>query len=684
MSDNNQPVEKHGEKADRSRKQNVVPRVATGIGGGLVGAAIGGLLGRRVGGAVGGVVGTVAGALVGKGTAQTVNRTVEGVVGAAKTVADAVHHSVNGVGDALKDTVEQVTPSVVGVVDTVKDTFDRVKPSVVSAVDTVKDTVDTVKGTVDRVKPSVVTAVDTVKDTVEQVKPYVVDTAQDVAVVVYQSVNDVANTVKDTVEQVKSSVVGVEDIEDTEKITPPEVTPSVVPLVVSESENIPTAFPSNVNNEKFLAKETPEDVQPQESVESKVEAVQETVELVNASKSDIANAVEQTPEEVEEVQPQESVKGTDNNETEGVNSCVNNAEKSTADTVEDVKPPVISAEDAPKALPENTRPSVGDNFQNFVEVINHTINGVGNVVEVTPNEFSPFVVDVKNTVKATPKDVQPSLIAVENVEKVVHEEKPANLNTKLSEEHKVKVQLLKPIEHPPSDDVQEQVGQRLNDLQQANNARETTENQKNQQRQEDFQQLQHQRIQPKTEQKRSFSGIGEFIAGVGIITLVGAIAGFIPKQNLFATKAPEPSQNINQISSTTLSEVSQNINQASPTTPSPIFSNPDGWIFLGNVNNASNTALVGKPLLQNSQSTDSRVVPSVGEIVTVIVTPGVTLRENRPQAPNFSHKEQKAVSVLKPKEKLKILQVEFVPPPSPTQKTTKVWAKVDRCGMGCP
>jgi hypothetical protein len=56
------------------------------------------------------------------------------------------------------------------------------------------------------------------------------------------------------------------------------------------------------------------------------------------------------------------------------------------------------------------------------------------------------------------------------------------------------------------------------------------------------------------------------------------------------------------------------------------------------------------------------------------------LRDDAPQKPNFSYKEQKVLDILKPKEKLKILQVEFITSPRASKAFTPVWAKVYRCG----
>jgi SpoU rRNA methylase family enzyme len=442
MSDRKQPVECQEKANCPGGKQGIAYRASTGIGGGIVGAAIGGLLGRRVGGSVGGVVGAVAGALVGRGTAQRVNATVEGVVGAAKTVADAVHHSVSGVGDALKDTVEQVTPSVIGVVDTVKDTVEQVKPSVIGVVDTVKDTVD-------QVKPSVIGVVDTVKDTVEQVKPSVVSAV---------------DTVKDTVEQVKPSVV---------------------------------------------------------------DAAKNVAEVINFS---------------------------------------GNTENATYD--DRIEPPDSS----------------------------YSVNNEDN----TPNE--------------TGEQVNPSTVyQVDTVKDLLEDFWDSKVNT--------------------SDVVEETL--------------------------------------PETKKTKQFAEVGKFLIGAGVIALVGTILSLIPKQNLFAMKLQEPVR----------VESNQSIKRVSAAIPSAQLrkaSIPNGWIFLGNVDNNPGAVSVGKPLSKDLQSTDSRVVPAAGAIVTVTVKPGVTLRQNRPQLPNFNYQEQKAISILKPQQKLKVLKVEFIPNPN-TAQTTRVWAQVSKC-----
>src|SRR5919202_316275 len=494
MSDNNQSVDKHEEKADSITEPCAAYRAGTGIGGGLVGAAIGGLLGRRVGGVFGAVAGAVTGALVGNATAVRVNRTVESVVDAAKSVAETVNHNVNGVGNALKDTVEEVKPSVKGVVDAVKDTVEEVKPSVVGA-------------------------------------------AKSVA-----------------------------------------------------------------------------------------------------------------------------------------------------------------------------------------EAVNHTVNGVNNALKDTPEEVKPSVVGVLDAAKPTPEEVKPSVIDVENALKDTAEEvKPSdNHDSKLEEEKLVGVQLSRSSqEHPLRNDVNEQARQSFKNSKQSKNVKKidikSIENKNIQQtqkelkrnQQETVQNLKPQKIKLVTEKITNVMGI---IVGAATITLIGVTLGLSPKPNLIGTKSPEfnqvttsselaiksagnhrvakPAQVEREAQESNIGTKSPQLAKKSPKSNQSLSLTPektpktiaDGWIFIGNINNASASALAGKSLMKGSQFIDSPVVPSVGSIVSVTVSPGVTLRKNRPQKPKFNPKEQKALATIKPREKLKILKGESVTPANTTRPVTQLWAQVYRCG----
>ncbi len=161
-----------------------------------------------------------------------------------------------------------------------------------------------------------------------------------------------------------------------------------------------------------------------------------------------------------------------------------------------------------------------------------------------------------------------------------------------------------------------------------------------------------------------------------------------PSQSNLGTKSPQLAATSLQSNLGTKSlqvatkspQSNQSLSPRPKTTPNTIA---DGWIFIGNINKASDSAVVGKSLIKGSQFIDSPVVPSVGSIVTVTVRSGVMLRKNRPQKPNFNPKEQKALAIVKRREKLKILKVESVTPSNTPQPNTKVWAKVHRCGRAC-
>jgi hypothetical protein len=255
-------------------------------------------------------------------------------------------------------------------------------------------------------------------------------------------------------------------------------------------------------------------------------------------------------------------------------------------------------------------------------------------------------------------------------------------NSKLSDEADIKP------------DISEQVEQNLNDFQQPHSFQEIDikdlksfqetdikeiEYKDIQQKEKEFQHSQQQTtqqlsqpsIQPQTEKIQKAAGI---IVGSVILSLIGVTFGLSQKRNSLVIKKS--------------SAFSQSLPSRPETTPKRTPERnaetmTNGWIFIGNINKASDSEFVGKPVIKNSQSTDSPIVPSVGSIVTINVEPGVTLRNNRPQGPNFSPQEQKALAVLKPQEKLKILKVELIKPPTTTQSSTKIWAKVYRCGSAC-
>ena len=105
--------------------------------------------------------------------------------------------------------------------------------------------------------------------------------------------------------------------------------------------------------------------------------------------------------------------------------------------------------------------------------------------------------------------------------------------------------------------------------------------------------------------------------------------------------------------------------------------NFDGWIFIGQVQNSSYSSTVKKPLISGSKSIDLPVVPLKGNKATV--TKRVSLRQNRPQAPNFNHEEAQLLGTIEKGEKVIILDTFVVPGNS----ITTVWAKIRKCDVAC-
>jgi hypothetical protein len=256
--------------------------------------------------------------------------------------------------------------------------------------------------------------------------------------------------------------------------------------------------------------------------------------------------------------------------------------------------------------------------------------------------------------------------------------------------------------HSLTTDNNEQARQPLKHSQESNNLKESEikaiEYKNIQQRQEQVKRNQ-QKTQLKTKKILRFPGI---ILGAAIVSLIGVILGFSSTPNPLRTKSLEleaklPTSNLtikspepklvakSVVSKPTNSTVSnQRLVSPPPTTKTTAKTVADGWVYLGSTSKASASVLVGKPLIKGSQSINSPIVPSVGSIVTVTVKPGVTLRNNRPQKPNFNPREQKALGIIKQTEKLKVLKVESITPANNNQRpATKVWAQVDRCGSSC-
>lgn len=387
------------------------------------------------------------------------------------------------------------------------------------------------------------------------------------------------------------------------------------------------------------------------TIDSMVGAANTVADAVDHNVSNVGDAVKNT---IETVKPSvvsivDAVKDT----VESVKPSVVGTVETAKETVEAVKPSILSMLDALKDIVESLKPSV-------VDAVNDTIKDVGNAFNDTVESVKPSVGDGEKAEKSTVESVNlPVADAVESIpeevnyivkdsgnvlEDVVDEAKlGSDRNRILPEEQLVKVQLLKSIpENPPE----------IKNIQQ---------------RQEEFKhesetdkQPKKPRIQLQTENISKISGV--IVLGVAFLTWMSVTLGFNPKSKQLVTKLPEYNQTLNLL-------------------PKPSEEGTaDGWIFIGTVNNASSGS---KSLVEGSQSTDSPVVPIVGSIVTVTVKPGVTLRKNRPQEPNFNYQEQNALTILNPKEKLKILKVELVAHHPNTQAPTKVWAEVHRCSRDC-
>ncbi|KAB8335494.1 hypothetical protein SD80_004070 [Scytonema tolypothrichoides VB-61278] len=491
------------------------------------------------------------------------------------------------------------------------------------------------------------------KGTAERVNRTVdslVDAANSVAETVNHNVNGVGNAVKDTVEETKTSVVGVVQVV---KDTVEDAKPSVVGAVQAVKDTVEEAKPSVVGAVQAV-KDTVEEAKP--SVVGVVQAVKDTVEeakpsVVNAAKN-VAEAVNQSINDIGT-----TLKNTVKNTVDEVNQSVVGVEETAKNADEEVKPSNTHNNDIHQEL--LVREQLSKSSKECPEVVEDVMSSSSNCPQdedfIPPTVILP--VSPPSTLPLTPdrrKDLFMQELRVESQE-----------NSNLSDEV----------------DIKEQVDQGLNDSQQpksfeeidikdikeikSNNIQQKEKEFQHSQ-QETTQQLQQPTLQPQTEKKQIFSGI---IVGVSIISLIGVTLGFIPKQNQLVMKSSASSQSLSSIPETT------------PERTPPTMT--DGWIFVGHINKASDSALVGKTLIKSSESTDSRIIPSVGSIVAVAVEPGVTLRENRPQPPNFSSQQQKALAILKPQEKLKILKVEFVNPSSTTESPIKVWAKVRRCGGAC-
>jgi gas vesicle protein len=474
-----------------------------------------------------------------------------------------------------------------------------------------------------------------------------VDAAKTVADAVNHSVSGVGNALKDTVEQVKPSVVSVVE---TVKDTVEQVRPSVVATVDAVENTVEQVRPSVVATVDAV-KDTVEQIRP--SVVTTVDAVKDTVEQVRPSIVDAAKDI-----------------------AEAVNHNVNEVGNALKDTISQVQETEISSSSSSSQY-EDPTPSVpvpmstGEEaleagFRNYTELISDSkLIGLEDTPKDTLDTVQPSIVgestevaegvnqnlsNVENTLKSTPEEVQPSVTRVEEDTQVTPDEyKSVNDNSQLHQEQ----QLLTST-------------QELSRTAYTSNHEDSlspTPLSSSQITGEAVQQLPQQRTL-QTSNNQKLTGI---ILGASILILAGLGLGFRSGQKLVETKLPQSGQSLNSASAS-----------------APILDkSPDGWIFLGSTKYISDSILFGKPLIEGSQSTDSPVIPSVGSVVTVTAKPGVTLRKNRPQPPSFSYQEQAFLAVVKPNQKLKIINLEFITPNSTNQPETKVWAQVQRCASTC-
>jgi hypothetical protein len=153
------------------------------------------------------------------------------------------------------------------------------------------------------------------------------------------------------------------------------------------------------------------------------------------------------------------------------------------------------------------------------------------------------------------------------------------------------------------------------------------------------------------------SGVG--LAAIGIIALV-----FVSAMN----SQDKPPSRLPSLASNQTASLTPNINNE----------NFDGWIFIGQVKNISYSPTVKKPLISGSRSIDLAVVPLKGNKVTVMKR--VSLRQNRPQEPNFNHEEAQLLGAIDKGKRVIIVDTFVV---ASTSNFTAVWAKVRKCDVAC-
>jgi hypothetical protein len=155
----------------------------------------------------------------------------------------------------------------------------------------------------------------------------------------------------------------------------------------------------------------------------------------------------------------------------------------------------------------------------------------------------------------------------------------------------------------------------------------------------------------------NFSGLR--LAAIVLVTIV--LFGAMKSQNKHPSKLPSLASN-----------------QTASLTPNTNNENFDGWIFIGQVENRSYSPPVKKPLISGSRSIDLPVVPLKGNKATVMKR--VSLRQNRPQKPNFNHEEAQLLGAIEKGKKVIIVDTFVVPS---TSTFTAVWAKVRKCDVAC-
>ena len=492
-------------------------------------------------------------------------------------------------------------------------------------VESLENTANSVSDTVNHNVNSVGTAL---KDTIEEVKPFV-GTANTVAQKVsygINNVNSVVDTLRDTVVEVKPSVVG---------------TAHTVAQGISDSVN-------SINSVVKTLKDTVDEVKP-----SVVNAVKDTIEQIKPP----ANSDEEIREDRDPVIPaltnqahpvntiEEKPSGCDR-DIEDADIWVNLWEDS-SELNESVVVPALTNQ----AHPVNTIEEKPSGCDRDIEDADIWVN-----LWEDSSELNESVVVPALTNQAHPVNT------IEEKPSVCDREEDTDIWAKWEDSSELNESVIIPD---------------LTTQAHPENIQSTTEEIETTQQEtvvipalttpahpENIQSTPEVETNPRSQRIKFIKGISPIIGAViGAVAFVslGSISGFSPIQNSRLTS--------------TRSRTAIPASDPSASTPA------DGWIFIGNINKTSTPAF-GKPLIEGSQSTDSSVVPSVGALVTVRFEPGVTLRDNVPQKPNFSYKEQKALDVVKPAEKLKILQVESIAPPQAT-KFTSVWAKVDRCGGDC-